>query len=216
VVKQGARVRLPRYNIDEDSTNKYNAYWVISSTPFIGEGQDSGGSYDAYLKIKLEKAVAEKARVIVINGTGDVGDSGLDTVSTGVYRYSADEQAYLINLNVSSASTHFEQGMNTIILPGAIALQCQLNDTLYNLASISSGDPLYGASFYSTDSASNSASGHVIAVISKSVTASQAEAILTKLTHNATGGRIGNNVTISSTALYLLHPIDGTMPSIPP
>jgi len=29
------------------------------------------GSYDAYLKVKLEKAVAEKARVIVVNGTGE-------------------------------------------------------------------------------------------------------------------------------------------------
>lgn len=35
-------------------------------------------------------------------------------------------------------------GMNTIILPRAIALQCQSNDTLYNLAPISNGDPLHG------------------------------------------------------------------------
>ncbi|HUT27229.1 MAG TPA: hypothetical protein VMW85_04190 [Methanomassiliicoccales archaeon] len=105
--------------------------------------------------------------------------------------------------------------MNTIILPRAIALQCQLNDTLYNLASISSGDPLYGASFYSTDASSASASGHVIAVISKNVTAAQAEAILTKLTHNATGARIGNNVTISSTAVYLLHLPNDILSAIP-
>jgi len=54
--------------------------------------------------------------------------------------------------------------MNTIILPRVIALQYQLNNTLYNLASISSSDPMYGASFYNTDSASISASGHVIAI----------------------------------------------------
>ncbi|MCG7841348.1 MAG: hypothetical protein MIO87_05470 [Methanomassiliicoccales archaeon] len=54
--------------------------------------------------------------------------------------------------------------MNTIILPRAIALQCQLNDTPYNLASISSGDSLYGASFYSTDDVSTSASARVIAI----------------------------------------------------
>jgi len=105
--------------------------------------------------------------------------------------------------------------MNTIILPRAIALQCQLNDTLYDLASLSSGDPLYNASFYSTDTSSASASGHVIAVISKNVTASQAEAILTKLTHNATGARIGNNVTISSTAVYLLHLPNDILSAIP-
>jgi len=71
---------------------------------------------------------------------------------------------YLINLNVSTANSRFQQGMNTIILPRAIALQCQLNDTLYNLASISSSDPMYGASFYSRDTAIISASGNVITV----------------------------------------------------
>ena len=59
------------------------------------------------------------------------------------------------------------------------------------------------------------ASAHVIAVISKNVTATQAEVILTKLTHNATGARIGNNVTISSTAVYLLHLPNDILSSIP-
>ncbi|MCX6651177.1 MAG: hypothetical protein NT131_05940 [Methanomassiliicoccales archaeon] len=59
------------------------------------------------------------------------------------------------------------------------------------------------------------ASAHVIAVISKNVTAAQAEAILTKLTHNATDARIGNNVTISSTAVYLLHLPNDILSSIP-
>jgi len=55
---------------------------------------------------------------------------------------------------------------------------------------------LNGASFSITDVNAEQASSHIIAVISKNVTASQA--ILTMLTHNATGGQIGNNVTISS------------------
>jgi hypothetical protein len=42
-----------------------------------------------------------------------------------------------------AANGRFQQGMNTIILPRAIALQCQLNDTLNNLASLSTGDPLH-------------------------------------------------------------------------
>ncbi|MCX6651583.1 MAG: hypothetical protein NT131_08030 [Methanomassiliicoccales archaeon] len=59
------------------------------------------------------------------------------------------------------------------------------------------------------------ASGHVIAVISKNVTAAQAEAILTKLTHNATGARIGNNVSVSSASLYLLHLPNDILSAIP-
>ncbi len=201
-------------DIDQDDSNKYNAYWTISSTPFIGTGTDSGGSYDAYLKMKMERAVAEKAKVIVINVTGEDGDYGLDAVSTGVYRYSADDQVYLVVLNVSGTSAHFQSGMNTIILPRAIALQCQLNDTLYDLQNVGN-TPLNGASFYSTDPLKSTASGHIIAVISKNVTASQAETILTMLTHNSTGGRIGNNVTISPTALYLLHLPNDILSAIP-
>ena len=104
--------------------------------------------------------------------------------------------------------------MNTIILPRAIALQCQLNDTLYDLQNVTNTS-FSGASFYSTDPLKATASGHIIAVISKNVTASQAETILTMLTHNATGGRIGNNVTISSTALYLLHLPNDILSAIP-
>jgi hypothetical protein len=104
--------------------------------------------------------------------------------------------------------------MNAIILPRAIALQCQLNDTLYDLQNVTN-TPLNCASFYSTDPLKATASGHIIAVISKNVTASQAETILTMLTHNATGGRIGNNVTISTTALYLLHLPNDILSAIP-
>jgi len=96
-----------------------------------------------------------------------------------------------------------------------IALQCQLNDTLYDLVSISSGDTLYGATFYCTTASSTSASGHVIAVISKNVTASQAEAILTMLTHNSAGARIGNNVIVSTASLYLLHLPNDILSAIP-
>ncbi|HNU35999.1 MAG TPA: hypothetical protein PKJ15_05320, partial [Methanomassiliicoccales archaeon] len=75
--------------------------------------------------------------------------------------------------------------------------------------------PLNGASFYSTDPLKTTASGHIIAVISKNVTASQAETILTMLTHNATGARVGNNVTISTTSLYLLHLPNDILSAIP-
>ncbi|MBP7086771.1 MAG: hypothetical protein KBA58_01765 [Methanomassiliicoccales archaeon] len=202
----------PSGNLDHDVT------WVLSSDPYILSFQGSKDTFDhdtdAYMKVKMERAVSEKAKVIVINGTGNDGDYGLDAVSTGVYRYSADDQMYMINLNVSGSSAHFQSGMNTIILPRAIALQCQLNDTLYDLQNISSS-PLNGASFYSTNVSGASASGHIIAVIAKNVTTTQAELLLTMLTHNSTGGRVGNNVAISSTSLYLLHLPSDILSAIP-
>jgi hypothetical protein len=202
----------PSGNLDHDVT--WDMMYNSTTLSFQGSKDTLDHDTDAYMKVMLERAVSEKAKVIVINGTGEDGDYGLDAVSTGVYRYSADDQVYLVVLNVTGTSAHFQSGMNAIILPRAIALQCQLNDTLYNLQSIASS-PLNNASFYSTDPLKTTASGHIIAVISKNVTASQAELILTMLTHNATGGRIGNNVTISSTALYLLHLPNDILSAIP-
>ncbi|HNU36348.1 MAG TPA: hypothetical protein PKJ15_07095, partial [Methanomassiliicoccales archaeon] len=115
----------PSGNLDHDVT------WALSSIPYILSFQGSKDTLDhdtdAYMKVMLERAVTEKAKVIVINGTGDDGDYGLDIVSSGVYRYSADDQVYLVVLNVTGTSAHFQSGMNVIILPRAIALQCQLN-----------------------------------------------------------------------------------------
>ncbi|MBP7086770.1 MAG: hypothetical protein KBA58_01760 [Methanomassiliicoccales archaeon] len=42
-------------------------------------------------------------------------------------------------LKVASANGLFQQGMNATILPRAIALQCQLNNTLCDWASLSIG-----------------------------------------------------------------------------
>mgnify|MGYP005834272157 CR=1 FL=1 len=58
---------------------------------------------------------------------------------------------------------------------------------------------------YTTDSSSASASGHIVAVIEKSMTNAQAEALLTMLTHDAQGTRIGNSVTIWQSNIYTLH-----------
>ncbi|MBI0581755.1 MAG: pre-peptidase C-terminal domain-containing protein [Methanomassiliicoccales archaeon] len=202
----------PSGNLDHDVT--WDMVYNSTTLSFQGSKDTFDHDTDAYMKVKLERAVTEKAKVIVIHGTGDDGDYGLDAVSTSVYRYSADDQVYMINLNVSNANGRFQQGMNTIILPRAIALQCQLNDTLYDLQNVASS-PLNGASFYSTNVSSASASGHIIAVISHDVSASETEDILFMLTHNATYGRIGNNVTISSTALYLLHLPSDILSAIP-
>jgi hypothetical protein len=202
----------PSGNLDHDVT--WDMVYNSTTLSFQGSKDTFDHDTDAYMKVKLERAVTEKARVIIINGTGEDGDYGLDVVSTGIYRYSADDQVYLVVLNVTGTSAHFQSGMNAIVLPRAIALQCQLNDTLYDLQNVGN-TPLSGASFYSTNVSSTSASAHIIAVISKNVTASQAEPILRMLTHNSTGARIGNNVTISSTALYLLHLTNNILSAIP-
>jgi hypothetical protein len=207
-----------RLDVDSDSTEQYGVTWTISSTPFVGENEDSGGSTDAYIKVKLSKQIQSKAKVIVINGTdADGGDYGLYTVSANNYRFNADQQVYMIYLNVSSGtSAHFSTGMHAVILPRAIALECGLNYTLSHLNTINTNNLLYDADFYYTNSSQSVSSGHVVASISKTMTAANAELLLTNLTKNKAGERIGNNVTISTTsALYLLHLPRDVLSAIP-
>lgn len=206
-----------KLDVAASSPTEYSFTYSLSSS--VSYYQTEGGrdwfdgDSDAYMKVSLQTRVADKAKVIVINGTGNDGDYGLEANSTGSYRYSADDQIYMINLDVSNASTHFQAGINTIILPRAIALQCELNYTLSNLGNMTSGDALYGASFYYMSG--SSASSHVIAVINHDVNGAVAEAILQMLTHDHDDVRIGNNVTMSADNVYLLHLPNDVVSSIP-
>ncbi len=171
--------------------------------------QDGGlfgdGDADAQVQFEMERQVKTRSTLIVINGSDDSGGYGLTEISDSDFRYSADQEVYVFNLDVSSGNGRFQTGMNTIIVPRCIALECILNATLENLDDISPTDPLYQAQFLYTNNTQQSSSAHVVVVITKNVTASQAEAILYDLTHNSSGGRIGNNVSISQENVYLLH-----------
>ena len=163
-------------------------------TPYYCDGKasgDGGDGRDGYLYLSVQMVTLPRVNTIVVNGT----DYGLDAYGSD-YRYSADEQVYMFYLNCSNAGGAFVQGLNAIIVPRAVLLGSSLNHTLFHLETVGSGHALNGASLSVTDANAEQASSHIIAVISKNVTASQA--ILTMLTHNATGGQIGNNVTISS------------------
>jgi hypothetical protein len=170
---------------------------------------------DARLFVGLTTTIKTRAKVIVINGTGDEGDYGLYSVGTDNLRYTADQQVYVLQLNVSSSSTHFQQGINTVILPRAIGLESQLNYTLSHLTSLSSGDPLYSAQFCSADSSKAVSSANIVAMISANLTGAKAETLLSDMTHNHSGGRIGNNVTIDPSNLYTLHLPRDVLSAIP-
>jgi hypothetical protein len=167
------------------------------------------------MMIKLERTVKARANLIIINGSDDSGGYGLTYVSANNYRFNADQQVYVINLNVTSAGGHFQPGMNTVLLPRAIALECKLNYTLEHLGSIDPSHPLYGASFVYANASQPTSSAHVVVEISDNVTYSQGESLLHDLTHNSTNARIGNNVTISGSGIYLLHLPSDVLQAVP-
>jgi hypothetical protein len=107
-------------------------------------------------------------------------------------------------METSIQLTHLAPGINTIILPCSIAVESQLNQSLSNPASITSGNPLYGATFAYTDRSAATGSGHVIAVISQSLSAQSAESLLYMLTHGPGNVIVGQGTVIEDpNMLYL-------------
>jgi subtilisin-like proprotein convertase family protein len=186
------------FNVRSD---RWEDVWGTSLYSGNGTLDPYDTSVDGNVTIRVENVIKEKAHTVIVNST----DYGIYEVEDG-YRYTADDQLYVFYLNCSSSSTHFVQGLNVVLLPRSIALESKINDTLWSLESIQPSNPLNGSSFYNTDNSTSSASGHIIAVISKNMTGAKADELLEMMTHNATNARIGNNVTIESTEiLNMMH-----------
>jgi len=178
-------------------------WWYSFNTAYSSQTVTNIGS-DVSLTAKFEKVVQQKANTVVVEGVKDNQTYGLTKAGTQ-YRYDADSQVILLYLNCSSASEHFVNGTNVIVLPRAVALDSRLNDTLFGIGSITSDSALFDATFCYSDQSVATSSSHILAVISKNVTAAQAESILDNITHDGSNARVGNNVSISSSQLYLLH-----------
>ena len=161
---------------------------------------------DVYYHFYVEKVVdPSRSRTIVINSTEE--NSDLYVVGANNYRYTADDQVYMLFLRVSGSSEHFVNGINTVIVPRYIALDSLFNDLL-TAAPSSSGAA--GGSIYVTDASQASASSNIVAVISRttSMSASQAENLLYQLTHKSVSGqpneKIANSVVIAQSNIYTL------------
>jgi len=108
----------------------------------------------------------------------------------------------MLYLTTPSSSAHFAPGVNVVLVPRYLALGSQLNDTL---TTSPSGTELAGGMFFTTGPSAATSSGHIVAVIEKAMTNAQAESLLTRLTHDASGERIGDDVRIASSDVYTLH-----------
>lgn len=155
------------------------------------------------------RTVAEqRSNVIVINGTAG-GGYGLEETENGL-RYSADEQMYVIYVNNQGRSTtNFDSGLNTILLPRSVALECMLNYTFADLQNRLSGTVFSEAKVFGGDDSHTVNSKNILMVIYVNLTIFQTDDLLYDLTHNATGSVIGHHTKVSGDDLYLLHlPMD--------
>ncbi len=148
----------------------------------------------------------QKTQTTVITGTDGNTSYGLDTASDGTHRFNADQQVYVLYVSdLDGGDSHFTSGLNTIILPRSVALQSQLNYTFEDLLHRLSGTVLNGATLYDTNTGATTSSGNVIMVISTSLYTYQAESLLSMLTHDHSGKRVGDNVTLSGSEVYTMH-----------
>lgn len=155
--------------------------------------------------IRLSTYVLQKAQTIIIASANGTTTYGLDQTGENTYHYSSDQQLYVVYVNcLDGSDSRFVQGLNTILVPRYVALESQLNYTFADLSNRLSGTVLRGAMVYSTSPSTSSTSSSVIMIVSASLTLSQANELLTMLTHDSSGNRIGENVTISGDSVYLL------------
>jgi len=84
------------------------------------EGDMGGLDFDSdcYMKVMMERTVKARSNLIVVNGSDSSGGYGLYKVSTNNYRFNADQEVYVIDLNVATGNSRFVTGMNTILFPG--------------------------------------------------------------------------------------------------
>ena len=175
----------------------------VSPTYYFDTGAENlhyvgTGSGSITVDMTLNTFEPQKTRTTVIEGVGGTTDYGLEQNDDGTYHYDADQQLYVIYVNCTGAGdAHFAPGLNTILLPRAVALQGQLNYTFADLTGRLSGTVLGGATLYDTNTGAATSSGSVIMVISVSLNTSNAEKLLTMLTFSHPNKRIGDNVTVS-------------------
>ena len=175
----------------------------------LGEGFPNPNS-ECEVGFYVETVIAPKSNLIIVNSTEE--NSDLYVVGANSYRYTADGQVYMLYITVPGNSAHFASGVNTIIVPRYLALESQLNSTL---TSNPSGSELSGGEFYSTDDSQAFSSGHIIAVIEKTMGNTEAENLLYRLTHDPTNAQIANIVQVSGEALYRIHLPAEVQPMIP-
>ena len=151
----------------------FTFYFSNGRTNYVAKGEDESGKWikdantEAEVRWYVETIVKPKANVIIVNST----DSGGLYQAADGFRYNEDEQMYLLYITTPSSSANFASGVNVVIVPRYLALESKLNGTLFAGAI---GTELSGAKFYSTDDLEDSSSGHIVAVIEKSMTNAQA------------------------------------------
>src|SRR3989441_182318 len=154
---------------------------------------------NSWYKFDVSTVALSKAKTILITDPQPTVTS-----AAGMIRTASQDRFFVFSLNVDSASSPLESGIDTILVPRSIFLDTKLKaDFAAGLYAPLSNVPIYG-----DDLSKAAISDGVAAVIAGALTGSQANDVLNRLLMNASGGWSHSYVDITSQALVANLPYD--------
>src|SRR2546426_216721 len=154
---------------------------------------------NSWYKFDVSTVALSKAKTILITDPQTTVTS-----AAGMIRTASQDRFFVFSLNVDSASSPLESGIDTILVPRSIFLDTKLKaDFAAGLYAPLSNVPIYG-----DDLSKAAISDGVAAVIAGALTGSQANDVLNRLLMNASGGWSHSYVDITSQALVANLPYD--------
>lgn len=157
----------------------------------------SGGA--SWITIDVSTVALGKARTLLVTD----GNVTVEA-SNGKTRMAASDRFVVVTLDVTSASSPFAVGVNTVLVPRSLFLESKLKADF----DASSYAPLATATFYGEDLAAAEVSEGVAGLIAGTLTGSQASGVLDRLLRNSTNVEVFEYVDITSQAVVATLPYD--------
>jgi len=158
--------------------------------------------------MSFSTVVQQTANLIVVSGVNGDDEYGLEQYGSE-YRYSADEQMFVVYVKCSGSGYGFVNGMNTILVPRSVALSSSMNQTFSDLYHLAGGTVFAGRDIEVLSRSSGDVSGSVAMVLAATLSPGDALKLLNAMIHDASNVLIGESTRIYGNAIYRLHlPLD--------
>jgi PKD repeat protein len=183
-----------------------------------GVGDNEYDSEDAYLWFEVTTVRVDRINTILLTPT-DGAQSIYTTPSGSLHpnqiRYTGEQKFCLVTLDVTTASTHFVQGYNAIIVPRTVFAKSDFNYTLDRSKITNTVDAcLQNLKFGKTDDSKQTTTGSLICTLHGQVTGTDAENILFMLYTNSAHNAIAQHHIVTS-QLVTLNIADDVIENIP-
>jgi PKD repeat protein len=184
-----------------------------------GVGDNEYDSEDAYLWFEVTTVRVDRINTILLtptDGAQSIYTTPIGSLHPNQIRYTGEQKFCLVTLDVTTASTHFVQGYNAIIVPRTVFAKSDFNYTLDRSKITNTVDAcLQNLKFGKTDdSKKQTTTGSLICTLHGQVTGTDAEDILFMLYTNSAHNAIAQHHIVTS-QLVTLNIADDVIENIP-